>query len=440
VLDACNWIPEVCEDALQRIATKKSGSYHNMTQLAADVKEIVDMLQTNSGFKTPEATGPESESRMVLLDLMYASRRSRLYSLAKTLSTIESLSHICVWTKDSCLTLNESCSLDLVDLPRLKLTFTPKVDSQGNLRLFSVDHADLFISNEHNPFTAKLMVGIPHALLVANLRGEQQLLVPLLPPYRPSVASLPFSSELVLDRSDAQWFKDLSQHFYLYPVHVSQSFLMTRGLNSALYLLLLRLLNRDYSIAFRMCDGIATDSKFSAEGTQIFHALAFASDDMHPDAHAVRLNVLLVTIESGVTAPWDLTSELAYYIAKLPHVSADCVLSEQEELQLLSSDFVVLDESSSNYCAELHSAYHMTLVKNRKHLLYAALTEQRAGEWLCFAPPRIVTSSWVWYKDDTIFGEKYNETIDIKSQDDWSTNLEYFKCDSLRNSLAPPEG
>ena len=90
------------------------------------------------------------------------------------------------------------------------------------------------------------------------------------------------------------WIDSLSQRFYLYPIHVSLSFVLTKGLNSALYLLLLRLLHRDYDDAFRLTDSIATDSKLSAEGVYIFDALKFAVDDAHPDAHAVRLKVLRV--------------------------------------------------------------------------------------------------------------------------------------------------
>ena len=65
-------------------------------------------------------------------------------------------------------------------------------------------------------------------------------------PVRPRVASQPFTTQLVLNRNDSRWNDSLAQRYYLYPVHVSLSFLLTRGMETALYLLLMRLLHRDY--------------------------------------------------------------------------------------------------------------------------------------------------------------------------------------------------
>jgi hypothetical protein len=50
----------------------------------------------------------EHEGVMVLLNLLYAPRRSRLASLLKTLSRIENASHICAWTKLSNLKVHAS--------------------------------------------------------------------------------------------------------------------------------------------------------------------------------------------------------------------------------------------------------------------------------------------------------------------------------------------
>lgn len=237
------------------------------------------------------------------------------------------------------------------------------------MRLFSMDHADLFVTNERHSFTNKMIRGIPHSLLLSNLRGEHQLLVPVVPPRRPRVETQPFSTELVLERSNKEWLAVQNQRYYLYPVHVSLSFLMTKGINSALYLLLLRMLHRDYDSAYRLVDSVANDTKLSPEGVLIFDALKIANGDFHPDAHSVRLKVSLVTIDSDANTPWDLTQELAHYISKLPHVSATCRLSEREELQLLESDAAVKDDSSPNFSPQLHDQYSMALVKNRLHAL-----------------------------------------------------------------------
>eukprot|EP00961_Rhodomonas_salina_P051479 690847-Rhodomonas_salina.1 len=47
--------------------------------------------------------------------------------------------------------------------------------------------------------------GIPQFLLLSNLRGEMQLLVPVLPPRRPKITTQPFTTRLVMDRTDQVW-------------------------------------------------------------------------------------------------------------------------------------------------------------------------------------------------------------------------------------------
>lgn len=132
---------------------------------------------------------------------------------------------------------------------------------------YSVDHADMYISNDRHELVQHLVQGIPHALVMSNAQDEKQLLVPVVCPFRPVVNSQPFSTHLVLDRcSDvalAQWYSALTQRYFLYPVHLSLSFLMTKGVNSALYLLLLRFLNRDYAAVNDLTDSIATDTRYT---------------------------------------------------------------------------------------------------------------------------------------------------------------------------------
>ena len=62
-----------------------------------------------------------------------------------------------------------------MELPRLKLAFTTREDHNGVLRMYSVDHVDLYITNEVNPQTVKMLAGIPHSLLLSNVRGETQV-------------------------------------------------------------------------------------------------------------------------------------------------------------------------------------------------------------------------------------------------------------------------
>ena len=457
VLEAAGWSAQGCEEALDQIATNRIPrdgnleTFYDMAKLAEAVREQCKHASKPSSEAGSAGNDTRNEERMVMVDLMFVKRQSRLFALVQALSRIENLSHIVAWTRQMEPTAGDVLVLDIVDLPRLKLTFGMRSDFEGKMRLFSLDHADLYVSNDVTAVSG-LMEGIPHSVLLRNAsRGESQLLVPVLPPVRPTIVTQPFTTELVIDRSDVAWVAALSQRFFLYPIHVSSSFIVTKGLNSALYLLLLRLLHRDYQKAFRMADSIATDAKFSQEGAKIFHALRFANNDPHPDAHSCRLKVALVTMGCGETMPWDLTRELAAYIQKVSHVSATCRISLEEELQLLSSSHVVLDDQSPTFNPDTYDPYLLVLLKNRLHYLRAQASVASLGlplntvEVKCFAPPRAMTDGWPWYQDNTVFGEEYNQSIEIQCAEQWQTFLENGSHQKLasphiRHELAPPGG
>lgn len=238
----------------------------------------------------------------------------------------------------------------------------------------------------------------------------------MIPPRRPRIADEPFSTFVVLNRNDLP----PAERFFLYPVHVSISFLMTKGINSALYLMLLRFLHRDYEDVFRLADSVATDTELNVEGNIIFKAFARVLDDWHPDAHASRLKISLVTIDSGMPQPWNLTIECSRYIAKLDYVSSSCRVSQVEELQLLDSVYVATSKSSPAYIKEIHKEFDMALCYNRQHQLRALTRtagEEDAGYTgvPCRVPPRTLTSNWPYYQDNTVFGETYLQMKDITS-------------------------
>jgi hypothetical protein len=89
--------------------------------------------------------------------------------------------------------------------------------------------------------------------------------------YRPTVAEAPFSRTLVCDRASIGWQEVMESRFYLYPVHRSLSTLFCQTLASTLYLILVRLMLREYATAFRLLDTIAVDTAFTAEEEWIFN-------------------------------------------------------------------------------------------------------------------------------------------------------------------------
>ena len=166
-----------------------------------------------------------------------------------------------------------------------------------------------------------------------NTQGEKFILVSTAKLVRPVIASCPFTTRLVLDRNDNEWTDMMDTGYYCYPVHVSLSFMITTGLNSALYLLLARFLNRDYVAVTHLTESVASDVAFSNEERSVLHALYCAREDRHPDAHACRLRISLVLYGSGVDLPWNITNEMVGYVTKLSHVSASCKLTLKENIR-----------------------------------------------------------------------------------------------------------
>lgn len=294
------------------------------------------------------------------MDPLYGNPSGKLRRSLKCLVRIESLSFMLFWKKES----TPDGVIDLVELPRLRLLLEER---QG--RLYSVDHADLFICSEecvfdpmsnqrcalqslpclsrstrHSVFfitdwicvldgryldahteLQPLIRGLPHSLVFVNSNNEPHVLLPLDRVPRPAIMASPFTTELVIDR--VSW-RHLTTRFLLLPVHVSLSFLRTPTLASALYLLLMRFLSRDYEDLQRLVISVSTDTDLQDEEEAILKEISSVRDD-HPDAHAARLHLSLSLADAplGVkhAITWDIPDNL--YKCVMPRVLAPLELS-----------------------------------------------------------------------------------------------------------------
>lgn len=203
--------------------------------------------------------------------------------------------------------------------------------------------------------------------------------------------------------------------YFLYPIHVSLSFLFCSTLSASLYLMLLRFLNRSYEEVFRLASTIGTDAAYTPEEGAIFKIFGRSNSDCHPDAHACRLKIALVTFDSPVACPFDLTQQMSRYITKLDHVSAVCRIGLAEELQLLET--CVCDSSDPRFYHPetgdpLYSHYEVTVVKNRKYYLRALLSGESKAE--VFVPPRETGSRWPCDINLSALLPDMNELITLK--------------------------
>mmetsp|Transcript_7246 Transcript_7246/g.21392 ORF Transcript_7246/g.21392 Transcript_7246/m.21392 type:complete len:5155 (-) Transcript_7246:1654-17118(-) len=268
----------------------------------------------------------DDDKEMTLMDPLYANATGKLRSAIKCLVRIESLGFMLFWKRVS----TPDGQIDLVELPRLRLLL-----EERHGRLYSVDHADLFICSEEyltsHTELAPLVSGLPHSLVLVNSNNEPQVLLPLDRVPRPFIMASPFTTELVIDR--VSW-RSLTTRYLLLPVHVSLSFIRTPTLASALYLLLLRFLNRDYEDLQRLVISVSTDTELQAEEAAILTEISSVRDD-HPNAHAARLHLSLSLADAPLsvkhTISWDVPDNLYKYLCKLSHVAMRSRLTKDQE-------------------------------------------------------------------------------------------------------------
>ena len=307
-----------------------------------------------------------------LLGLLHgppAERTSPLRALCELMLRLDSLPWCLCWTKQRVLGSDSSkdgLSIDLVELPRLGLTFQAKekesmVDNRKTkeTRLYSVDHEGLFVSNEATTCesTRDLLKGLPHAVVLER-SGDGALFLLLPAGAKPEVewdvgSGGLASCNLALDRTDPTWLSNLGDvRHYLYPVHMSRRFLFTPTLAHGMYLMLLRWIDGQYGEVFQLADFCVTDTSLKSDEEQIFQQImTIAGSDPSGDAVACRVKLILIfsgtpmsnlrkehvstATSSAAARAWSPTVQLEAYVSRLAHVSGRCRLSRNEEMLVL---------------------------------------------------------------------------------------------------------
>ena len=233
-----------------------------------------------------------------------------------------------------------------IELPRLFLTFRARAAADGTVRLLCEQHEGYFVSSRRSPEIGRLLDGVPHSLLLERDDGALSVLVSAGARPRRIGSAGPnagpgahlFPSVLKLECANEAWLANLGPtRHYMCAVHLSGGFLFYPTLAAALYMLLLRLLARQYEAVGALASHCVCDSALTAEESQICAMLGQANDDRQPDAHACRLLVSLNAMHTPLEAalPWSLRTELALYGLKADLVAAPLRLAAFEELLLL---------------------------------------------------------------------------------------------------------
>lgn len=248
------------------------------------VRLIKDKDKDGTGFCNSEATAiiqripllnSDHESEKVdanqniltLFNILSAPNTSFLKRLGMLLSRLDNLSHVLVWSQSKVTSINDACTVDLIELPRANLSFKSKrvelIGGKVEHRLYSNDHDGLYIctSSEARDIAESLLGSIAHFIVLQNEDNDLFVLVPgCALPRRLHVDDTRLSVQIMLDRRNQEWIDNIGEvRCYLYPVHNSRSFLITPSLASSMYLMVLFFITGSYREVFKMVESCVSE-------------------------------------------------------------------------------------------------------------------------------------------------------------------------------------
>ena len=328
-----------------------------------------------------------SDREDILLNILHSPSNSVLSSIARSLCCAEYASFMLVWGREKSGVIEVSS----VEMKLLGISFVSRIlerpDGQSIHLLFSEDQSNLYIANEHPP-SKFLLDGISQYIPLYSLEHEWSVWVPNVRFVRPIIKGRPFSCEIVVDPKEEDWCKKRAVTIFSFSIHPSGCNLLSNGLCSSLYLLVLKMLRRDYTDVSRMIASISTDAELTEEEEQILECLEQSCHDHHPDAHACRVKIYLALLDCPVGLPWDIVVEIGHYFLKLRHVSAACRLSTMEERNAIRASRsvhqvqVLLTDLVSNYGKQNVNRWRLILTDTEFRLNSSANDRKDAEDFI----------------------------------------------------------
>jgi hypothetical protein len=278
-------------------------------------------------------------------DLVDASQRfwtddaNTSHALLRTVLRLESLSHILLWSR-SVGQVSMSASIDLIEMPRLRLTFERK-SVGAEFRYYCVEQPGFFISSPTTYRTGlKALVDVPSGIYLQNDLGELILLMSSLA--KPGLVRAKKggnSYRLVFNRTNLEWNSNTGDiTYFIYPVHVSGALIQSRSVASTLYLLALYMMSRKYGPAFRLIESCVCDRSFSTQELQIFNLLGGIKDNLLVDGSACRLKLFFTTYGCSdvMPFPFNVETDVKQYVDNYDLLSSECRLTPDHETFVLS--------------------------------------------------------------------------------------------------------
>jgi hypothetical protein len=265
-----------------------------------------------------------------------------LHALVRLVLRLDCLANVLAWSKSDPSQPNATISIDTIELPRLRLTFEKKVSTAGIVQYVCVEQTGMFLTGYDDSLRfADLLEGLPRAVLLSNADNEYFVLLPAIakPVLTRALGSGPATYNMVMSMTNKAWVTKTGEAAYFtYPIHSSGCFMSSRSIASSLYLLVLRLMSRNYRDAFRLIESCVCDSVLTPQEKQIYDVIGTIKDDFHPDVHACRLKLYFVTYGCSDVMPYQFSveTELADYVSRIRLVSSYCRLSPDEEMFIIN--------------------------------------------------------------------------------------------------------
>lgn len=298
------------------------------------------MVMNKVNVKYRDEAGTRLFSDCVGEFLSFDGEEKSIHALCRILIRLDSVSHILAWSKTNPAE-GKPVTIDLVELPRLRLTFEKQTMADGTVRYNTLEQTGLWLASFSKQLRYDhLLEGLPHSVVLTNADQDHFVLLPATAkPIMMKVASDGFTYQLSLNRMNKEWINNCgeSAHF-VYLIHISGGFLVSRSVASSLYLLLFQTIMRKYNEAFKLIETCVCDTTLTPQESQFFKAFGMINESLYPESHALRLKFMFVShgCSDIMPFPFDLQKEIEGYVRRRKVISAQCRLDPEEEAFVLS--------------------------------------------------------------------------------------------------------
>ena len=276
----------------------------------------------------------------MLLSVEFTGESKTLHAFFRVLLRLEPMSHILAWSKTN-PSKSTAFSVDTVELPRLRLTFEKKVLPDGTVRYICLEQSGQFVSAYTDDLKIEhVLHGLPNTILLSNEDKEYSVIIPsTIKPILMTSQTSKYTYKMIPTMTDKEWLSHVGEAtYFLYPIHSSGCFMLSRSIGSTLYLLVLRMMTRKYKEAFSLIESCVCDRNLTPQEKQIYKLLGEIKDDLHVDAIACRLKLFFVTYGCSDIMPYPffVEDDISYYVKYYCYLSSHCRLTVDEEIFIMS--------------------------------------------------------------------------------------------------------